>query len=59
MMQRAVTGHGAGNIIGTLEGTKEGVDPIYFTAHMDTVVPGMELNHLLKMDILIQTEPRF
>ncbi|WP_223702271.1 tripeptidase T [Sutcliffiella deserti] len=34
------TGHGAGNLICTLEGTKEGVDTIYFTSHMDTVVPG-------------------
>ncbi|OCA92673.1 M20/M25/M40 family metallo-hydrolase [Pseudobacillus wudalianchiensis] len=36
----AKTGHGAGNLICTLEATKEGVDPIYFTSHMDTVVPG-------------------
>ncbi|WP_026689354.1 M20/M25/M40 family metallo-hydrolase [Alteribacter aurantiacus] len=35
----SITGHGAGNLICTLEGTKE-VDPIYFTSHMDTVVPG-------------------
>lgn len=35
----AKTGHGAGNLICTLEATKEGVDPIYFTSHMDTVVP--------------------
>lgn len=34
------TGCGAGNLICTLKGTKKGVDPIYFTAHMDTVVPG-------------------
>ncbi|MFC3882830.1 tripeptidase T [Bacillus songklensis] len=36
----AVTGHGAGNLICTLKGTKENADPIYFTSHMDTVVPG-------------------
>jgi len=35
----AQTGHGAGNLICTLPGTKEGVDTIYFTSHMDTVVP--------------------
>jgi tripeptide aminopeptidase len=35
-----VTGHGAGNLICTLPGNKEGVDTIYFTSHMDTVVPG-------------------
>lgn len=33
------TDHGAGNLICTLEGTKKDVDPIYFTSHMDTVVP--------------------
>ncbi|MGJ7921277.1 M20/M25/M40 family metallo-hydrolase [Neobacillus sp. LXY-4] len=36
----SITGHGAGNLICTLQGTKEGVDTIYFTSHMDTVVPG-------------------
>lgn len=34
------TGHGAGNLICTLKGTKKDADPIYFTSHMDTVVPG-------------------
>lgn len=34
------TGHGAGNLVCTLAGNKNGVDPIYFTSHMDTVVPG-------------------
>lgn len=34
------TGHGAGNLICTLPGTVQGADPIYFTSHMDTVVPG-------------------
>ncbi|WP_047985382.1 M20/M25/M40 family metallo-hydrolase [Ornithinibacillus californiensis] len=34
------TGHGANNLICTLKGSKDGVDPIYFTSHMDTVVPG-------------------
>jgi tripeptide aminopeptidase len=35
----AKTGHGAGNLICTLDAVKEAVDPIYFTSHMDTVVP--------------------
>ncbi|MDG5788655.1 M20/M25/M40 family metallo-hydrolase [Evansella sp. AB-P1] len=35
-----VTGHGAGNLICTLKGN-DGIDPIYFTSHMDTVVPGV------------------
>lgn len=34
------TGYGANNLICTLPATKEGVDTIYFTSHMDTVVPG-------------------
>ncbi|SEN40479.1 peptidase T-like protein [Amphibacillus marinus] len=33
------TGHGAGNLICTLKG-EQVAKPIYFTAHMDTVVPG-------------------
>jgi tripeptide aminopeptidase len=33
------TGHGAGNLIATLQGTHPG-DTIYFTSHMDTVTPG-------------------
>ncbi|OZM57596.1 hypothetical protein CIB95_04290 [Lottiidibacillus patelloidae] len=43
-----VTGHGAGNLICTLEGTKEGVDTIYFTSHMDTVVPGNGIKPSIK-----------
>ncbi|MCA0970161.1 M20/M25/M40 family metallo-hydrolase [Halobacillus litoralis] len=34
------TGHGANNLICNLKGTKDSADPIYFTSHMDTVVPG-------------------
>ncbi|MBB5173026.1 M20/M25/M40 family metallo-hydrolase [Texcoconibacillus texcoconensis] len=37
------TGHGAGNLICTLEGSGE-ADPIYFTSHMDTVVPGQGID---------------
>ncbi|WP_085523429.1 M20/M25/M40 family metallo-hydrolase [Tuberibacillus sp. Marseille-P3662] len=33
------TGHGANNLIITFTG-EDGYDPIYFTSHMDTVVPG-------------------
>jgi tripeptide aminopeptidase len=39
----AQTGHGAGNLICTLPGTMDSIDTIdtiYFTCHMDTVVPG-------------------
>lgn len=34
------TGHGAGNLVCTLPATKNDADSIYFTSHMDTVVPG-------------------
>lgn len=44
----AITGHGAGNLICKLEATKEGVDPIYFTSHMDTVVPGNGIKPSIK-----------
>jgi len=42
------TGHGAGNLICTLRGNKEGVDPIYFTSHMDTVVPGVGVQPIIE-----------
>lgn len=42
------TGHGAGNLICTLKGNKQGVDPIYFTCHMDTVVPGNGIKPTIK-----------
>lgn len=42
------TGHGAGNLICTLPGTKEGVDTIYFTSHMDTVIPGKGVKPSIK-----------
>lgn len=42
------TGHGAGNLICTLPANKEGVDPIYFTSHMDTVVPGKGVKPSIK-----------
>lgn len=45
---KAKTGHGAGNLICTLKGTKEGVDPIYFTSHMDTVVPAKGVKPSIK-----------
>jgi tripeptide aminopeptidase len=46
------TGHGAGNLICTLKGTREGVEPIYFTAHMDTVVPGKNIQPQIKDRII-------
>ncbi|MFS0863430.1 tripeptidase T [Fredinandcohnia sp. 179-A 10B2 NHS] len=42
------TGHGAGNLVCTLEGTKADVDTIYFTSHMDTVVPGKGIKPSIK-----------
>ncbi len=42
------TGHGAGNLICTLHGNKDGVDTIYFTSHMDTVVPGNSIKPSVK-----------
>lgn len=47
---KEVTGHGAGNLIATLKGTIEGADPIYFTCHMDTVVPGKGIKPELRED---------
>lgn len=44
------SGHGAGNLIATMKGNAEGVDPIYFTCHMDTVVPGLGIKPELRDD---------
>ncbi|MDY0405635.1 M20/M25/M40 family metallo-hydrolase [Virgibacillus sp. 179-BFC.A HS] len=45
---KEVTGHGAGNLICTLKGTKKDSDTIYFTSHMDTVVPGQNIKPSIK-----------
>ena len=45
---KSLTGHGAGNLICTLQGTKEGVDTIYFTSHMDTVIPAKGVKPSIK-----------
>ncbi|MGG3470886.1 M20/M25/M40 family metallo-hydrolase [Neobacillus pocheonensis] len=44
----AVTGHGAGNLVCNLAATKEGIDPIYFTCHMDTVTPAKGVKPSIK-----------
>ncbi|MFC7060555.1 M20/M25/M40 family metallo-hydrolase [Halobacillus seohaensis] len=45
---KSKTGHGAGNLICNLKGTKSDADTIYFTSHMDTVVPGIGVNPSVK-----------
>lgn len=50
------TGHGANNLICTLEGIKEDVDPIYFTSHMDTVTPGKGIKPIVKDDGYVHTD---
>ncbi|WP_409301547.1 tripeptidase T [Peribacillus sp. SCS-155] len=42
------TGHGAGNLVCTLKGTVDTADTIYFTSHMDTVVPGKGIKPSIK-----------
>ncbi|MYL46927.1 M20/M25/M40 family metallo-hydrolase [Virgibacillus halodenitrificans] len=42
------TGLGAGNLICLLKGNKEDTDCIYFTSHMDTVVPGKSIQPSIK-----------
>lgn len=48
-------GHGAGNIIATLQGSLD-VEPIYFTAHMDTVVPGVGIKPEIREDGYIYSD---
>ncbi|WP_028783134.1 M20/M25/M40 family metallo-hydrolase [Thalassobacillus devorans] len=45
---RNQTDHDANNLICNLKGTKDGVDTIYFTSHMDTVVPGNSVTPSVK-----------
>lgn len=47
------TGHGAGNLICNLQGNAEGIDTIYFTSHMDTVVPGNGIKPSIKDGYII------
>ncbi|WP_214777503.1 M20/M25/M40 family metallo-hydrolase [Exiguobacterium sp. s22] len=42
------TAHSGNNLIITLPATKENVDPIYFTSHMDTVTPGKGIKTSIK-----------
>lgn len=42
------TGHGANNLICTWEGEVETAEKIYFTSHMDTVVPGQGIKPQIK-----------
>ena len=48
-------GHAAGNIIATLKGTLD-VEPIYFTVHMDTVVPGVGIKPQIREDGYIYSD---
>ncbi|WP_107942824.1 M20/M25/M40 family metallo-hydrolase [Metasolibacillus fluoroglycofenilyticus] len=48
-------GHGAGNIIATLQGNAD-VEPIYFTCHMDTVVPGVGIRPEVRDDGYIYSD---
>src|SRR5690625_2894806 len=48
-----ITGHGAGNLICELKGTARGIEPIYFTAHMDTVVPGKGIKPSIEGDYIV------
>ncbi len=53
---KEITGHGAGNLIATLKGTIEGADSIYFTCHMDTVVPGKGIKPEVREDGYIYSD---
>ncbi|MDF2535383.1 MAG: Peptidase [Bacillales bacterium] len=50
---KEVTNFGAGNLICTLKANKNGVDPIYFTCHMDTVVPGKNVKPSIKDGVIV------
>lgn len=50
------SGHGAGNLIASMKGTVPKADPIYFTCHMDTVVPGKGIKPELREDGYIYSD---
>lgn len=47
------SGHGANNLICTLKGNLKEVEPIFFTAHMDTVTPGQNVNPQIENNYII------
>ncbi|WLR54554.1 M20/M25/M40 family metallo-hydrolase [Mesobacillus subterraneus] len=46
------TGHGAGNLICTLEALQGGIDSILLSSHMDTVGPGVGIKPVIKDAII-------
>ena len=46
------TGHESNNLICTLPATKDDADPIFFNAHMDTVVPGKNIQPIVENEII-------
>lgn len=50
---KEITKHGANNLICSLPANTEGVDAILFTAHMDTVVPGKNIQPSIKDGYII------
>lgn len=50
------TGYGSGNIICTLKGNTDQADTIYFTSHMDTVVPGRGIKPVIHDDGFITSD---
>ncbi|EKE31025.1 peptidase [Salimicrobium jeotgali] len=53
---KAATGHGAGNLIATLEGNDPSKDPVYFTVHMDTVLPGKNIQPRVEDGYIVSGE---
>lgn len=50
---KETTGFGAGNLICNLKGTKPEIETIYFTSHMDTVVPGNNVKPSIKNGYIV------
>lgn len=46
-------GHEANNLICTLDANTDDVEPIYFTCHMDTVTPGVNIQPQIKDDYIL------
>lgn len=47
------TGYGAGNIFVRFKGDDEKAEPVYFTVHMDTVVPGLGIKPSIEGEYIV------
>lgn len=50
---KSKTDHQANNLVCNIKGNTGGIDPIFFTAHMDTVTPGINVKPSIENDYIV------